>query len=164
METRKRNRNRGYKQLRVWSDAIELYGLTCRTVKNWPFESKKVAGQAIASSDSIHRNIAEGHCRRSIREYIQFLYIALGSAGETVSGFEAFREAGQISESDYEQLDEISFRLENRLLKLIEQLERKRNTGDWTDTLIVEESTEDYCVGVEVGEDLDLSLENLTSV
>jgi len=160
MENSRRNKNRGYQQLRVWSDSIELYAMTCRLLKNWPFELKKVAGQAIASADSVQRNVAEGYCRRSIREYIQFLYIALGSAGESVSGFEAFREAGQISESEYAQLDEVSYRLENRLLKLTEQLERKRNAGDWTDTLVVEESPANYDVANETGEDLGLLLEN----
>lgn len=163
MENQRRNKNRGYQQLRVWRDAIELYSLVCRSVKDWPFELKKVAGQAIASADSIHRNIAEGYCRRSIREYLHFLYIALGSAGESVSGFEALHEAGQISGAGFEQLDEIAFRLENRLLKLIEQLGRKRDAGDWTDTLIVEESPADYCVGDEVDEDFGLFLENLAT-
>jgi four helix bundle protein len=45
--------------------------------------------QAIASTDSAHRNIAEGYCRRSIREYLNFLNIALGSLGESVSGLYA---------------------------------------------------------------------------
>src|SRR5271165_6777878 len=70
----KKNRNRGYKQLRVWEDAITLYVDTCRLFKPQAFEMKRVAGQAIASADSVHRNIAEGYCRRSIREYIQHLY------------------------------------------------------------------------------------------
>ena len=80
----KKNRNRGYKQLRVWEDAITLYVDTCRLFKPQAFEMKRVAGQAIASADSVHRNIAEGYCRRSIREYIQHLYIALSSLGERV--------------------------------------------------------------------------------
>ncbi len=160
MDDRRRNKNRGFQQLRVWGDAIELYSLVCRTVKNWPFEMKKVAGQAIASADSVHRNIAEGYCRRSIREYIQFLYVALGSSGESVSGFVAFRAANQISEAEFEQLDEISFRLENRLLKLVEQLERKRQSGDWTDTLLHEDQLGEYGLDSETREDLREFLEN----
>jgi four helix bundle protein len=84
--TGRRNKNRGYQQLRVWQDAVELYRLTCQAVRIWPFERKKVASQAIASADSVHRNIAEGYCRRSLREYLQFLNFALGSLGESVSG------------------------------------------------------------------------------
>ena len=37
----KRNINRGFKQLRVWNDAIDLYILTSRILMNSPFELQK---------------------------------------------------------------------------------------------------------------------------
>jgi four helix bundle protein len=116
--------------------AVELYRLTCQAVRNWPYERKKVASQAIASADSVHRNIAEGYCRRSLREYLQFLNVALGSLGESVSGYTTYHSAQQISDADFEALDTLSFRLENGLMKLIESLERKRKSGDWVDSFI----------------------------
>ena len=137
--TQRRNRNRGYQQLRVWQQAIELYRLTCDAVQNWPFERKKVASQAISSADSVHRNIAEGYCRRSIREYMNFLNIALGSLGETVSGFHACHVAGQLDTAVYERLDSLAYQLENGLLRLVASLEQKRRQGDWIDTLTEEE-------------------------
>ena len=60
METTYKNRNRGCQQLRVCQDAIELYWVTCRVFRQFPYELKRVASQAIASNDSVHRNIAEG--------------------------------------------------------------------------------------------------------
>jgi len=133
---RRRNKNRGYQQLRVWQDAVELYRLTCHAVRNWPFERKKVASQAIASADSVHRNIAEGYCRRSLREYLLFLNFALGSLGESVSGNTAYHSAEHLSDVDFEALDSLSFRLENGLMKLIESLERKRSSGDWVESFV----------------------------
>src|ERR1022692_3482307 len=130
METNYRNKNRGYQQLRVWQDAIDLYVLNWRVFKRFPFELKRVASQAISSSDSVHRNIAEGYCRRSLREYLQALNIALGSLGESVSGFHAYRMAEQITEADYSALNDLSFKLENGFLRLVESLERKQETGD----------------------------------
>ena len=100
---------------------------------------KRVASQQIASSDSVHRNIAEGYCRRSIHEYLKFLYIALGSLGESVSGLYAAREAKQISEEDFVRLDDLAFKLENGLLKLVQRIEEKRELGEWTDHLMVKE-------------------------
>ena len=55
----RKNKNRGYQQLRVWQDAITLYVETCQLFKPDGFEMKRVIGQAIASADSVHRNIAE---------------------------------------------------------------------------------------------------------
>jgi len=130
----RRNNNRGYQQLRVWQDAAELYRVTCHVLRNWPFERKKVASQAIASADSIHRNIAEGYCRRSLREYLLFLNFALGSLGESVSGYAVYHASGHLSDADFERLDALSFRLENALMKLIESLQRKRHSGVWSES------------------------------
>jgi len=139
-----KNKNRGYQQLRVWQDAIEFYRLTSHVFRKLPYELKRVGSQAIAASDSVHRNIAEGYCRRSIREYLNFLNIALGSLGESVSGLHAYRTAGQISDEDFTTLDQLAYKLENGLLKLVESLERKKLDGDWIDNLIVKESNETY--------------------
>lgn len=139
-----KNKNRGYQQVRVWQDAVEFYRLNSEVFRKWPYELKRVASQAITSSDSVHRNVAEGYCRRSIREYLNFLNIALGSLGESVSGFHAYRQAGQISDDDFVVLNELAYKIENGLLKLIESLERKKLEGDWVDSLIVKESNEGY--------------------
>lgn len=140
----RRNRNRGYMQLRVWQDASEYYKITCRVFRAFPYDLKRVASQGIASSDSVQRNIAEGYCRRSIKEYLNFLNVALGSLGESVSGVHTYLNAQQIKEEDFETLDSLAFRLENGLLKLVESLERKRDKGDWIDTLIIRESNAVY--------------------
>jgi four helix bundle protein len=139
-----KNKNRGYQQLRVWQDAVEFYRQTSRVFRKFPYELKRVGSQAIAASDSVHRNIAEGYCRKSIREYLNFLNIALSSLRENVSGLHAYRVAGQIAEEDFQMLDQLAYKLENGLLKLVESLERKRLNGDWIDTLIVKELNEEY--------------------
>ena len=126
METPFKNKNRGYQQLRVWEDAVEYYRRSSGVFRGFPYELRRVASQAIASADSVHRNIAEGYCRRSIREYLHFLNVALGSLGESVSGLHAYRQAGQISESDFASLNDLAYKLENGLLKLVESLEKKR--------------------------------------
>ena len=128
----------------VWSDAIEYYAIIQGVFRKFPYELKRVAAQAIGSSDSIHRNIAEGYCRRSVHEYLNFLNIALGSLGESISGLHACRKAKQISEEDFEKLDSLGYKLENGLLKLVESLEQKREQGDWIDHLIIKESNEVY--------------------
>ena len=136
----RKNKNRGYQRIRVWKDAISYYAQTCRVFRRFSYELKRVASQAIASSDSVHRNIAEGYCRRSIREYLQFLNFALGSLGESVSGLYAYREAKQITENDFQKLDALAYKLENGLLKLVQSLEQKSERGEWTDYLMVKES------------------------
>ena len=140
----RKNKNRGYQKLRVWNDAINYYQQTCDIFRRFPYELKRVATQAIASSDSVHRNIAEGYCRRSICEYLNFLNIALGSLGESISGLYAYRKTKQITEDDFQKLDTLAYKLENGLLKLVESLEQKRERGEWIDHLMVKESNARY--------------------
>jgi len=140
----RRNKNRGYQKLRVWNDAIEYYVKTCQCFRKFRYDLRRVAAQAVASADSVHRNIAEGYCRRSINEYLNFLNIALGSLGESVSGLHAYRKAEQLAEEDFENLDSMGYKLENGLLKLVESLEEKREQGDWIDHLILKESNAAY--------------------
>lgn len=137
-ETRK-NINRGYRKLVVWQDAIALYSLTWEVFKAFPYVLQRVAAQQIASVDSVQRNIAEGYCRRSLKEYLQFLNIALASAGESVSSLHAYREAGQLSADDFERLDKAAWKLENGLTRLIESLQRKKESGGWQESFLEEE-------------------------
>ncbi len=140
----RKNINRGYMQLRVWQDARELYLLIWGVFKRFPHELNRVASQQIASTDSIHRNIAEGYCRRGIKEYLQHLNVAMGSAGESVSALHVYCPAGHISEEEFEQMDSLAFRLGNGLKKLIESLQEKQQNGDWDDSFVIRESNEVY--------------------
>jgi four helix bundle protein len=142
---RRRNVNRGYRGLVVWQDAIEYYVLTCRIFRSFPYELKRVASNQMASADSIHRNIAEGYCRRSIREYLNYLNVALASSGESVSGLHAYHKAGQITPEQFEAADSLAYKLENGLKRLIESLQRKQQAGDWQDSFVVGESNAAYC-------------------
>ncbi len=148
--TRRRNTNRGYMQLTVWQDAMTYYQLTCSVFLPLPYRMNRVVSQQVGCVDSVHRNIAEGYCRRSIREYMQFLRIALGSAGESVSGLHAYHQANQICEQAFEQLDALAYKIENGLKRLIESLERKRDNGSWQEDFVLRESNTTYG---EVGND-----------
>ena len=129
------NINRGFKKLRVWQDAISLYVLSYKMFSKFPFDTKKITSNIIDASHSISRNIAEGYCRRSIKEYLNHLNIALGSCGELHSGYVSFLKSKQISKEEYEQIDKLHFKVENELIKLIQSLQKKQVSGDWDDRL-----------------------------
>jgi four helix bundle protein len=140
----RRNINRGYQKLIVWQDAADLYVLNCRVFRKFKYELRRVASNQIASVDSVHRNIAEGYCRRSLKEYLQSLNIALGSLGESVSGTHVYHRADQISAEEFEQWDALAFKLENGMKKLIESLQYKQADNDWEDSFILKESNAAY--------------------
>jgi len=134
MKTERKNVNRGFKKLNVWKDSVLLYILAYKIFGKFPFELKKIAANSIDAAHSISRNIAEGYCRRSLKEYLNHLNIALGSCGEFHSCYESCVQAEQISEEEYEELDKLHYKVENQLLKLIESLQRKQKGGQWADS------------------------------
>ena len=121
--------------MRVWQDAISLYVLSYKMFSKYPFDIKKITSNIIDAAHSISRNIAEGYCRRSIKEYLNHLNIALGSCGELHSGYVSFLKSKQISKEEYEQIDKLHFKVENELIKLIQSLQKKQVSGDWDDRL-----------------------------
>ncbi len=140
----RKNINRGYMKLKVWQEAKAYYVLTCGVFRCFKYELKRIASQQIASVDSVHRNIAEGYCRRSLKEYLQFLNLTLGSLGESVSGLHVYVEAEQITAAQFEELDTLAYKLENGMKRLIESLQEKQISGEWQDSFVVRESNSAY--------------------
>lgn len=72
-----------HKDLDVWNMSMglaeKLYYLTAKFPKE---EQYGIVSQVRRSSVSIPSNIAEGAARNSDKEFIQFLYIAMGSLSE----------------------------------------------------------------------------------
>ncbi len=129
--TKRRNKNRGYMSLRVWHRALDLYKLVCRIVYVDNKIEFKLRAQIADAASSVSSNISEGYSRRSIHEYIQHVYVALGSLSETLSRAVAFLAAEQISKQQFEELDTLHYEVENHLWKLLESLEKKREQGTW---------------------------------
>ena len=67
-------------------------------------------------------------------QYLNFLNFALGSCGEFHSCYVSVKKADQITDSEYEQLDKLHYKVENGLLKLIESLQRKQKAQSWEDS------------------------------
>jgi len=75
-----------YKDLDVWKKSIELVKKVYFTTKGFPKEEiYGLVNQMRRCAVSIPSNIAEGKTRQHINEYIQFLYISLGSCAELES-------------------------------------------------------------------------------
>ena len=72
-----------YKDLNVWKEAMNLVESVYRLIKFFPKEETyALTDQLRRSVVSVPSNIAEGQNRNTDKEFIQFLYIALGSASE----------------------------------------------------------------------------------
>ena len=136
MELKRKNINRGFTKLNVWNDSIELYKLVYSMTKDFAYEFSKSRNNILDAAHSISRNIAEGYCRKNLKEYLNFLNIGLGSCGELYSGMTSFLAVNILSEDDFEKFDQIHYKVENELISLIKSLQQKQKTGEWHDSFI----------------------------
>jgi len=72
-----------HKDLDVWKLSIQLVKAIYKLTSEFPSEEKfGLISQIRSAAVSIPSNIAEGAARNSIKDYIRFLYISLGSLSE----------------------------------------------------------------------------------
>ncbi|HEX4265169.1 MAG TPA: four helix bundle protein [Verrucomicrobiae bacterium] len=120
-------------KLEAWQRGMDLFAMAYRMSGH--VSDFKLKSQSRDSAQSVSANIGEGYGRRSLPEYLQFLYIAKGSLAETLTRAIGFRSVETLSSDDFEEFDKLHYEVENKLLRLIESLESKRERNDWRDTL-----------------------------
>lgn len=98
-----------FEDLIIWQKAIEfareIYLITERKELKTDFGFKSQLRNAAVS---ISNNIAEGFERRSRKEYLNYLNIAKGSAGESRSMLYLARDLGVIDDIEHDRLKEMS--------------------------------------------------------
>jgi four helix bundle protein len=116
-----------HRDLDVWKNGIELVKKIYILTKDFPKEEiYTLTSQIRRSAISIPSNIAEGAARNSKKEFIQFLYIALGSAAELETQLIVAKELGYIKDlnifNDFEKL-------KIQLIGLIKYLKNREKTA-----------------------------------
>jgi four helix bundle protein len=140
-----KNINRGYRSLDVWKEAIELFAFVKNKIKELNTISFKVRGQIEDSVFSVSSNIAEGYCRRSLKENIQFNSIALASLGENYSQISALLNSRDITADWFELFDKKHYALENKLISLNRSfIQKSKKDDDWKSDYIIREFVESY--------------------
>ena len=129
--TRRRNVNRGFMKLDVWIEAVAQFKEICSLLEDIGPVDFKLRSQILNCAQSISANIAEGYSRRSIKEYLQFLNIALGSSGELMTRMIGFKTIGAVSDRSFEEFDVRHYSVENKLIALTKSLQLKKREGTW---------------------------------
>lgn len=90
-----------HKDLDVWKAGIELALQIYEISKDFPREEiYSLTSQIRRSAVSIPSNIAEGAARSSDKEFVQFLYVALGSLAEVETQVILAEKLSYLSNSD----------------------------------------------------------------
>ena len=101
----------GYENLEVWKKSISLVSDVYRLVRLLPKEETySLSDQIRRSAVSVPSNIAEGSSRNSKKEFVQFLYVSLGSLCELETQLLIAKNVGYITEYDTVKRDIISIK------------------------------------------------------
>ena len=111
---------KGFRNLKVWIKSHQLTLDIYKSTQQFPKEELfGLVSQLRRASASIPTNIAEGSGRKSEKEFIQFLSIALGSANEVDYLIELSKDLGFISQEIWTQLDQEINEIQSMLFVLI---------------------------------------------
>ena len=117
-----------YTDLKVWQKSIDLVVLVYQSIKFLPKEEMyALSSQIRRSVVSIPSNIAEGHQRNSLKEYIHFLYVAKGSLGELETQIIICERLGYLSSNQTAPIKALSSETGRMLNGLIKNLQDQLN-------------------------------------
>jgi len=112
-----------HEDLEVWKLAIKFVTNIYKETMNFPKEEMYgLTNQIRRASVSIPSNISEGAARNSTREYIQFLYIALGSAAEVETQLIISENLDYINDNTF--INDVK-NIKGKLINLIKSLKKR---------------------------------------
>ena len=116
-----------YKELIVWQKAMDVSVLVYKLTDKFPkSELFSLTNQMRSAAVSMPSNIAEGWARKGLGEYIQFLYIAYGSASELETQLILSKKLNFGTIKDYEKIESTLTEAQKLLYALIKKLKDKK--------------------------------------
>jgi four helix bundle protein len=122
---------KSFEELPVWQKARGLVKYVYDLTKKEPFSRDfSLVDQIRRSSTSVMYNISEGFERGSNTEFVQFLYISKGSAGETRAQFYVALDQDYITNGEFKKGCSLCKDVSGQLSGLIDYLKGSRLKGE----------------------------------
>ena len=120
-----------FEDLEIWKLSRELYRYVFKITSEEPFVNDfKLRDQIRSSSGSVSDNISEGFERGGNKEFIQFLYVAKGSCGETRNQAYRAYDSLYISENVLTELLAKTSELSKQISNFIKYLKNSPYKGE----------------------------------
>ena len=113
----------GFRELRVWQSGMELVVAVFELTRTLPkSEIYGLSSQLQRAAVSVPANIAEGHARNHLKEYLQFLSIARASLAEVATYLELIERLSYAHPERTQPLLDLTASLNRQLLALRDSL------------------------------------------
>ncbi|GMU94749.1 four helix bundle protein [Ignavibacterium album] len=137
---RNKNINRGFRKLEIWKESVELFKFVKKKINLLTKLNSKIKNQIEASIFGVSSNIAEGYCRRHLKENIRFNNIALASLGENYSQIYTLFNAEIIDKNWFDEYDKLHYSLENKIISYIkQQIKMMKDDVQWKNDYLIKE-------------------------
>jgi len=115
----------GHKKMIVWQMADKLDTMIQKVLEKIPRTEFKLREQLDSASDSIGSNFVEGYYSNSLAEYIKFCGYSKRSIGEIQQRMRRILRKGYVTNSEYEEIDEIAGKTMYLFSRLIDSLNKR---------------------------------------
>src|SRR5213083_1059833 len=117
---------RGYRDLIVWQDSMDLVVAIYRITATFPKDERfSLVDQLRRAAVSVPSNVAEGHGRSRTGDYLRHLSVSVGSLNEVETQVQIARRLEYITEEDQRQLLDSCNAIAKMLGGLIRSLRRR---------------------------------------
>ena len=97
---------KGFFDIKAWQKADDLAVDVYETTRSFPrHQLYSLTNQMQRAAVSVAANIAEGSGRRTLADYLRFLYIAKGSLTELEYYIHLAKRLGYLTEEEHQRLD-----------------------------------------------------------
>ncbi len=122
---------KSFEELEVWKQARELVNFVYKITKNGSFSKDRgLTDQIRRSAVSVMSNIAEGFERGSNTEFLQYLFISKGSAGEVRTQLYIAMDQGYVSQEEFEKGKLLCVNISGQISGLIQYLKGSKFKGE----------------------------------
>jgi len=120
-----------FEDLQCWQEGRILTNNVYEITRGREFRKDiQLSSQIQASAASVMANIAEGFIRRSDKEFVQFLFIAMSSAAEVQSHLYVALDQGYVDREHFDKIYEQANKTAMLISGLVKYLRAKRPKTD----------------------------------
>lgn len=113
-----------YKNLHIWQEGINLARRIYEVTSTFPANEKfGIVSQMTRAAVSIPSNIAEGAGRKSNKDFVHFLSIAIGSVFELHTQITICEQIGYIKSEEAKELEEQTYTLQQQIYSYRQRIE-----------------------------------------
>jgi four helix bundle protein len=122
----------GFRRVIAWQKADDLLAACYRLAGSIPARDYRLRAQFLGAARSVSSNIAEGHRRGTVRDYVRFLEIAMSSLNEVENDLHIIKRNEIVASSLVVAVEPIRLETGKVLAGLLRAMRRKMTgDGEW---------------------------------